>query len=433
MNPPQAQSPRILVTDDSPVNQLLIQSILSPIYSQVIQAENGASCLATMSEQNIDLLLLDMNMPEISGMDVLKQIPKLPRNRQPRVLVVSSDNRPDTVAAAFQQGADDYLTTPFSREELLARVQTQLALRRRAQYLEELVTSRTRELSETNQRLKQTHHQLMQAEKMASLGQLSAGIAHEINNPIAYINSNLQTLALYCSDFAQLFSAFVQLPDDLADSKAWLDARQQLQKQDYNFLVDDAKQLVAESLTGVERVTQIINDLKVFSHPEQNAWQPGDINACIVSALNIAGNQLKYKARVTKNFSMLPMVECVMPQINQVLVNLLVNAAQAIEEYGDITITTEQTNANEITITITDSGSGIPKSVLDRIYDPFFTTKPVGEGTGLGLAVSYGIIQNHQGTITANSKKGEGTTFTITLPIHHLQPSDADRLSLRPE
>jgi len=417
MSLPLAYSPRILFTDDNPVNLKLIRSILAQHYHQISQAQSGRECLQLLREQPIDLLLLDMNMPEVSGMDVLAAIPRLPRNRQPRVMIVSADHTPDTVAQAFQAGADDYLTTPYSKEELLARVQTQVALRRRAQYLEDLVSVRTQELSETNQRLQQTHHQLIQAEKMASLGQLSAGIAHEINNPIAYINSNLQTLANYCRDFEQLLHAFTALPDTLSVEEDWQQARQMAKTIDYKFLLQDANSLLRESLTGVERVTQIVNDLRIFSHPEQMAWQTVNINSCIESALNIAKNEIKYKANVVKDFGEVPSIECVIPQINQVLVNLLVNAAHAIENFGEIKITTGTDQCNNAMITIADNGRGIPAANLDKIYDPFFTTKPVGEGTGLGLSVSYGIIQSHNGKIAVETEEGKGTKFIISLPI----------------
>ena len=431
MNSTQTHSPSILITDDNPVNIQIIYATLLPVYSNLIEAKDGEACIEILKEQAIDLLLLDMNMPKLSGLEVLQIIPSLHRRHRPRVMVVSSDNSPETVARAFQMGADDYLTTPYSREEMLARVQTQLSLRRRAQYLEELVASRTRELSETNQKLKETHRQLMQAEKMASLGQLAAGIAHEINNPIAYINSNLQTLAEYCIDFSELIEAFHQLPEDFSDKQPWQDLKTHHQNTDSKFLISDAKKLLGDSLKGVERVIQIVNDLKIFSHPEQSNWQAGDLNACMDSALNIISNNIKYKARVIKDYGELPSVECIFPQINQVFVNLLVNAAQAIDEFGEIIITTRQLNNDTVEVKINDTGSGIPPELIDKIYDPFFTTKPVGVGTGLGLSITYSIIENHNGTIKASNidtiGDKKGTSFTIHLPIRHKQTSNEQR------
>ncbi|BFM05703.1 hybrid sensor histidine kinase/response regulator [Halioxenophilus aromaticivorans] len=423
MNMPLAYNPRILLTDDNAVNLKLLRAHLGQQYHLLLEAASGDECLATLNRQNVDLLLLDMNMPGVSGFDVLQSIPKLAKAARPRVMIVSADHSPETVAKAFKAGADDYLATPYSQEELLARVQTQLALKRRSQYLEDLVAVRTRELSDTNQRLQQTLHQLLQAEKMASLGQLSAGIAHEINNPIAYINSNLQMLANYCGDFEQLAQAYMGIPENFSDDPRWLQAKELENKNNFRFLFGDAKQLLQESLTGVTRVTQIVHDLRVFSHPEQQSWQTVGINACIESALNIANNEIKYKANVIKNYGEIPAIQCVVPQINQVLVNLLVNAAQAIDDFGEIKITTSHTVNNQAIIEIEDNGQGIANLNLDKIYDPFFTTKPVGEGTGLGLSVSYGIIQSHNGSIAVETDEGKGSKFIITLPIKQKEKS----------
>ncbi len=431
MSPTQIHNPRILITDDNPVNIQVASSTLQPLYSHLLEARDGEACLELLKKQSVDLLLLDMNMPKLSGMQVLQMLPNLPRNRQPRVMVVSSDDSPETVAEAFQMGADDYLTTPYSQEEMLARVQTQLALRSRAQYLEDLVASRTRELSEANQRLKQTHQQLMQTEKMASLGQLAAGIAHEINNPIAYINSNLQTLMDYCNDFRELLELYTALPEDLSTNSHWQSVRNRQQQINSEFLLADAQTLLTDSLKGVERVTRIATDLKVFSHPEQINWQSEDLHACIDSALNIVASKIKYKATVTKHYGDIPAIDCILPQMNQVLVNLLINAAQSIEEFGDICITTQKHNDDCIQLIIEDTGTGISHEHIDKIYDPFFTTKPVGEGTGLGLSISYSIIQNHGGQIEAISRPKNGTQFILTLPIRQITPSKEQCLQLQ--
>ncbi|GAA6166779.1 hybrid sensor histidine kinase/response regulator [Sessilibacter corallicola] len=410
-------SARILITDDNLINLGILNKILSSEFSQIEKAHDGKQCLAAVQQKSFDLLLLDMNMPNLSGMEVIEAIAKLPRNRQPRIMVVSADHSPETVANAFLLGADDYLKTPYSKEELLARVTTQLALRSRSQYLEELVNRRTRELTETNQRLKETHSQLMQAEKMASLGQLAAGVAHEINNPLAYVNSNLQMLDDYCKDIGALIQAYSELLVDKKDDKSFENIAQLTRKINPEFLFEDINQILHESLSGVKRVKKIVNDLKTFSHPEQKIWQQTDINQSLDSAINIANSTLKYKARINKEIEDLPPIDCIAPQINQVFVNLLVNAAQSIQDRGEITIVTQALNNESIQVKIADTGIGIDKENQSKIFDPFYTTKPVGEGTGLGLSVSYGIIQAHNGTIKVDSKKGEGTTFTITLPI----------------
>lgn len=418
MNLLSSATAKILITDDNPVNLTLLNKILSSEYPYLEHAQDGDQCLNAVKAEHFDLLLLDMNMPNVSGMDVLREIHKLPGNYKPRVLVVSADHSPETVADAFRLGADDYLKTPYSKEELLARVNTQLALRSRSQYLEELVARRTQELTQANQRLRDTHSQLMQAEKMASLGQLAAGVAHEINNPVAYVYSNLQTLQIYCSDIGSFVEKYKQtVALDANDINGNVNIDGAANKPDIQFLLSDAADLLNESLDGLKKVKQIAEDLKTFSHPEKKVWQETDINECIESALNIVANQIKQKARINKKFQELPKVECIAPQINQVIVNLLVNALHAIEDFGEIEIVTKKIDSDTICISITDSGVGIEEKHMAKIFDPFFTTKDVGKGTGLGLSVSYGIVHSHNGNISVSSEVGKGTTFTVTLPI----------------
>lgn len=408
----------ILLVDDNEINRRLVRYILSTDYQQVQEAADGDECLAALASQNFDLVLLDLNMPKKSGFDVLKEL-RLPSTpRSPVVIVLSADNDPDTISRSFQLGAADYLTTPFNREELLARVKTHLALHNREQYLEERVQKRTAALMETNQRLKETTQQLIQAEKMASLGQLAAGVAHEINNPVGYINSNLDTLKFYVRDLLELIGHYQNLnksPDSSVLREAVQEARQRL---DLDFLEEDIQHLIRESLQGVRHVKQIVSDLKGFSHPEEKEWHSANVNELIDSTLNIVNNELKYKTEIVKHYQELPLVQCIAPQIKQVLLNLFVNAGQAIDDKGCITIETGLLpSENTVFVNIRDNGHGIDEESLQKIFDPFFTTKAVGQGTGLGLSVSYGIIQSHLGSITVTSEKGQGSCFTIKLPV----------------
>jgi len=412
----------ILLVDDNEINRRLVRYILSTDYQEVQEAADGDECLAALANYSFDLVLLDLNMPKKSGFDVLKelQLPSSPRS--PVVIVLSADNDPDTISRSFQLGAADYLTTPFNREELLARVKTHLALHNREQYLEERVQKRTAALMETNQRLKETTKQLIQAEKMASLGQLAAGVAHEINNPVGYINSNLDTLKSYVKDLLELISHYQNLeasPDNIAAREAVKEAiKEARQRIDLEFLEEDIQHLIQESLQGVRHVKQIVSDLKGFSHPEEKEWHSANLNELIDSTLNIANNELKYKTKIVKHYQELPSVQCITPQIKQVLLNLLVNAGQAIDGKGCITIETGLApSAETVYVNIRDNGHGIEEELLQKIFDPFFTTKAVGQGTGLGLSVSYGIIQSHLGSITVSSEKGQGSCFTIHLPV----------------
>jgi len=262
-----------------------------------------------------------------------------------------------------------------------------------------------------NRKLQDTKDQLLQSEKMASIGQLAAGVAHEINNPIGYVKSNINSLQDYVKTLLQIIDQY-----EASTSGTSLPGIDQFkQRADYAFVRDDIITLLEESQEGVTRVKQIVQDLKDFSHIDQAEWKSADINRGLESTLNIAANEIKYKAEVIRDFGEIPAIECLPQQLNQVFMNLLVNAAQSIDERGTITVRTRPTT-DGIAIEIADTGHGIPPEQLTRIFDPFFTTKPIGEGTGLGLSLAYGIINKHQGRIEVQSQVGHGTTFRITLP-----------------
>lgn len=272
------------------------------------------------------------------------------------------------------------------------------------------------ELVALNAKLEGAHLQLLQSEKMASIGQLAAGVAHEINNPVGFIHSNMGSLEKYLRDFATLLDAY-ERAEDAMDEATRSSLRQLRQDLDIAFLREDVFALLAETLDGVNRVKKIVQDLKDFSRAGANdEWQWADLYRCLDSTLNIVWNELKYKARVTKEYTPLPRVYCLPSQLNQVFMNLLVNAGHAIETQGTITIRTGQ-EGDLVWVEIEDSGHGIPPDNLQRIFDPFFTTKPVGKGTGLGLFVSYNIVQKHRGKIEVRSEVGKGTTFRVWLPI----------------
>ncbi|AFV00245.1 response regulator receiver sensor signal transduction histidine kinase [Simiduia agarivorans SA1 = DSM 21679] len=418
----------ILLVDDNDINRKLVRHILSDEFPELYEAANGAECLTVLQSRAVDLVLLDLNMPEKSGFDVLQELPALPLKRLPTVIVLSADNEPDTISRAFHLGAADYVSTPFNRDELLARVRTHLALHNREQYLEERVQARTAELQQANQRLQAATAQLIQAEKMVSLGQLAAGVAHEINNPVGYINSNLDTLKAYLGDVWRLVDSYAELESQLPDSEALDDLRQLKQRIDPEYLREDSNHLIAESMQGVERVKHIVSDLKGFAHPEQKAWQQVDLHQLLRSSLNIVANEIKYKCTVNLALGEVVPVHCIGPQISQVILNLLINASQAIPEKGEITIRSGQgPGAGQVWLSVEDTGIGMSKEVMGKIFDPFFTTKTVGEGTGLGLSVSYGIVQMHGGEIMVRSEPGKGSCFTLVLPVVPPgQPTPAD-------
>lgn len=267
-------------------------------------------------------------------------------------------------------------------------------------------------------RLNTVQEQLVQAEKMASLGQLAAGIAHEINNPIGYVHSNLGTLQEYLNNLFGLietYDAAIAQNGPMSNERR-AEVAERKQAIDFAFLVQDLPPLLAESREGIDRVRRIVQDLRDFSRVDRlETWSLYDLHRGLDSTLGIVWNEIKYKADVRKEYGSLPLIECLPSQINQVFVNMLVNAAQAIDQHGEIVVRTGA-EASRVWVEIADNGSGISAADLKRIFDPFFTTKPVGKGTGLGLSISYGIVRKHHGDISVETQPGRGTTFRITLP-----------------
>ena len=280
-----------------------------------------------------------------------------------------------------------------------------------------IIEKKNSELQSAYDELKATQSQFVQQEKMASIGQLAAGVAHEINNPIGFVTSNLGTLQKYLARVAEFLKVQGEIfPRDEADerTKRLAESRRQLKIEP---ILEDLPSLVAESLDGVERVRKIVQNLKSFSRVDQFEHSMADINQCLDDTLNIVWNELKYKCTVKKDYGDLPMTRCYPQQLNQVFMNLLVNAAHAIEGQGEIVITT-RASKTEITVAIADSGSGIPPESLGRIFEPFYTTKEVGKGTGLGLSIVYDLVtKKHGGRIEVTSELGKGTTFVVTLPV----------------
>ncbi len=273
------------------------------------------------------------------------------------------------------------------------------------------------EVQAINKRLEDTQQQLLQSEKMASIGQLAAGVAHEINNPIGYVHSNLGSLESYVGDIFRMLEVYAGVESAHPEQAAlFVEAKALREKLDIDFLKEDVRALLAETREGIGRVKKIVQDLKDFSRTgAEDEWQWADLHKGIDSTLNIVNNEIKYKAKVVKEYGTLPEIECLPSQLNQVFMNLLVNASHAIESQGTITV---RTGADErsLWVSVSDTGSGIAPENLKRIFEPFFTTKPVGKGTGLGLSLSYGILQKHGGRLEVESELGRGTTFRVILP-----------------
>ncbi len=296
--------------------------------------------------------------------------------------------------------------------------------------LEERVVQRTEELSKAYVELKQSQAQLIQSEKMASLGQMVAGVAHEINTPLAYCHSNIEVVREQLPEINLLFKEFGKIPN-LIDASAteqevlkeqWATMNALFASIEQEGILEEMEVLLDGSLSGLDQISEMVKSLKDFSRLDQRRVENSNLNKNLDSVLVIANNVLKGKVEVIKHYGDIPLVSCSPSQLNQVFLNLVVNAAQAIENRGTITIETF-TEGDSVQVVVKDDGKGIPEDVLPRIFDPFFTTKEIGKGTGLGLSIAYKIVEQHGGTIKAESEINKGTRFTVSIPIGSLTSS----------
>jgi len=307
-------------------------------------------------------------------------------------------------------------------------------LRRSFNSMQESLREKTCELEDSNSKLKKTNtnlintqKQLVHSEKMASIGQLAAGVAHEINNPTGFVSTNLQTMTEYLDVYKKLFHQMDEMISSINNEKAEDEYSEILKtielikdEEDFPFILEDSFHLLEESLDGASRIKKIVQDLRNFARPESQDFRLADITVAIEDALRLTNNELKYKCEVVKELVELPKILCRIDQLTQVFVNLFVNAVQAIDDHGILTVKSDM-DSEFIIVTVCDTGSGISKGDIPKLFDPFFTTKDVGKGTGLGLAISYGIIEKHSGTIEVSSTPGEGTCFLIKIPYNRTQ------------
>ena len=280
---------------------------------------------------------------------------------------------------------------------------------------QEELRQRFAELQQTNQKLEQAQNQLLQSDKMASIGQLAAGVAHEINNPVGFVSSNLNTLRQYVTSLLTLADAYGRHSQPASPEAAQALART-LQAVELDYLKEDLPQLLDESADGLARVKKIVQDLKDFSRVDQADWQLADLNAGLESTLNVVLHEVKYKADIVRQLTPLPLVQCLAGQLNQVFMNLIVNASQAIDGHGTITLASGAQDG-WVWVQVSDTGAGMSDAVVRRIFEPFYTTKDVGKGTGLGLSLSFSIVQRHGGAIQVRSQRGVGSQFRVWVPV----------------
>ncbi|BCO20622.1 hypothetical protein KUC3_34790 [Alteromonas sp. KC3] len=344
-------------------------------------------------------------------------------NYQDVFISVRGNDELSELAEAFNQLVDKL------KEENEQRQRAQDDLKDLNALLEVKVQDRTAQLNQrnvqlenANRDLKETQVQLLQAEKMASVGQLAAGVAHEINNPVGFVSSNISTLCEYVATYQMLFTQLEVISntqDEDQQRKALTEFKSLLTKHDMTFINDDITDLLNDSKEGLQRVADIVKGLKLFSRVDSDEMQQHSLNDCVRTTLAMVNNQLKYTCNVETHLGNIPDIAMNVGKISQVITNLLINAGQAIEstgQHGTITITTE-TVGEFVKLYVKDTGCGIQPCHLDKLFNPFFTTKPEGQGTGLGLSISFGIAQEHGGTLSASSKEGEGSCFELALPL----------------
>jgi len=400
---------RILVADDSQVIRNKLKTILDSAGFETTAVKDGTSAWEALGTDKYRLAILDWMMPGLDGVQICEKLSQTAKLERIHVILLTGRDRPAEIAQAFAAGANDYVLKSCSEVELLARVHAA-------------------------QRLIELQSRLTQSQKLESIGQLAAGVAHEINTPIQYIGDNIRFLRDAWTEAMRALTAYQGLVTAIrthADVDAALDiVTGAIATADLDFLTDETPSAIQQSLDGAERVTQIVRAMKEFAHPGGAEKTLADVHQILRNTLTVSRNEWKYTADVKLEFAdNVPLVPCLPGDLGQVFLNLIVNAAQAIGEkcHGDRRglITLRTTCQDDFaTIEIADTGNGIPEAIQHRVFDPFFTSKPVGRGTGQGLTIARAIIvEKHNGTLEFTTHAGIGTTFTVRLPIARTTPT----------
>lgn len=416
-------SRRILVVDDEELIRETFASFLEENYACQTAASSDEA-LAHLAADDYALVLSDIQMPGRNGVELLREI----RSRYPdtAVIMCSGIDRPQRIRDALRLGAVDYLIKPcelevlsFCVERALERRELMLIARRYRADLER----QNVELSAQKAELERLHAQIIHSEKMAGLGQLAAGVAHELNNPAGFIYGNMDLMKDYLGRLELVLSIYqrVSLP-----AKEAAELEQTKTDIGYDELLPELRSMVADCFEGAERIRDVVQNLRLFSRIDEAESKRVDLHEAIDSTLRLLSRYYgSGRVRLVRQYGKLPLVDCYAGQLNQVWTNLLVNAAQAITGEGEVRISS-RVEGEMVVISIADTGSGIEPDKLNRIFEPFFTTKPVGEGTGLGLSISYGIIEKHGGSITVETTVGIGTRFNVAIPIHFRSTQSVD-------
>ncbi len=421
---------KVLIVDDSRINQLYAKDALikNHIQCDIDLCSSGEEAIECILQTRYDLVLMDIIMPGLSGVEVLEKISTMTFDHLPKFIMLTNVSDINILKQCFEFGASDYIHKPFEEIEFISRLNSiirEIENDREDKKKAALIEQQYQELIKVNQSLKDAQYFLLQKEKLMAIGELAAGIAHEINNPLAYVMSNYDTIKAYSEDLKSLMELLRETMS--REGEALKKNKEEIvsfwRTRDMDFVLEDFPEVIKDSRKGLEKVAIIVKSMREFARTtEDEVFEKVDMETLIDETLIIVANELKYIANIEKEIYFDQMVYCNKGQIEQVLVNLLVNAGQAIkmcpdERKGEIHIKASEVNGI-CQIEISDNGIGIEKVKLHRIFEPFYTSKPVGQGTGLGLSISYDIIVNkHKGNIEARSEVGEGTTFIVQLPI----------------
>lgn len=416
---------KVLIVDDVPDLAVIVACALRADGHEVLAAGSGQEALALSLSERPDAILLDVMMPGMDGIEVCRRLKADPQLRSIPVILVTAKTADDEVVRGLDAGADDYVTKPFRKEILAARVRSAL----RVKQSHDAVCKINEQLQVEIAERKRMESELARVQRLESVGRLAAGIAHEINTPNQYLGDNLRFIEEGFADIAKLIDALYRLLEAakkaaFAESLvAEIDAVHR--QADADYLAEQIPRAVGQSLDGVRRIAHIVSTMKAFSPANGDHKVSTDLNQAVRSTLVVCENQWKPVAEVVTELDpALPLVPCVPGELNEVFLNLVLNAAQAIadavgnrpEVKGRITIQTRGTTAG-VEIRVRDSGTGIPEGIRHRVFDPFFTTREPGKGIGQGLAIAHAIVvQQHRGTITFDTETGRGTTFTVRLP-----------------
>lgn len=433
---PLILQPLILIVENNAIDARILLDVLEAAGYRTLATKSGEDAIAKLTEVVPDLILLAVMLPGIDGFEMCDRIQSNPTTQEVPIIFITARSDAEDKVKGLNLGAVDYITKPFQPAEVLARVQLHLKLRQQTQQLKHLndqleqrVSERTNQLSRSLTDLQAVQLQLIQQEKMSTLGQLVAGIGHEINNPLNSITGNLAHAEQYVQDLLSHLRLYHRYyPDPVAEIV------QDAEEIDFSFLATDLLQLLTTMQLAADRIAHISRSLRTFSRSDSENTIELQIQDGLDSTLLLLQHRLKANSyrpaiQILRDYAELPPISCYPGQLNQVFMNLLANAIDAIEEsnrgrsYAEIVARPNQIRvitelkSDTVTIRIRDNGTGMSQTVQQEMLKPSFTTKPIGKGTGLGLAIAYQIIvEKHQGSLICNSAPGEGTEFTIELP-----------------